>query len=440
MIVRDSEFSEEIIEQFIQADTIGRNQYLNAFMGSLNSIDKNACISVDANWGAGKTVFMKQIEYLNYCPLEAFNAPGLENSILSDFQSKYIVFYYNAWENDYHDDPLQSLLFSLINRLYTDKKRKSKVKSLTTAVVGSIAKEAVKSFTKGIVDLEKIIDATTVNDLVGSITTANERKKAISDIIGEIVPDGMKLLFVVDELDRCNPEFAMRLIEIIKHYYNEDNIVFVVSTNKRELINTVKKYYGNGFDGYGYLDKLYDLTVELPEIDVDKYFHNVLKVPNNSYFINISPVLIAKYLNMTMREVNRYNSIFSLIKGRLDGGGQLGDNDIITPLTHFVFIPLALALKIRSIELYDKFISGDGESLIRGLYASSEALNHISTRGNNVQDQSAVDTAIESYKALINSKDMSYNQQDYNIAQAGSFFRSTLPLIASISKIDDSDK
>lgn len=437
-MIRDSEFSDEAIGKFIQSDTVGRNTYLNTFIGALNSVNKNTYISIDASWGAGKTVFMKQIEYLNYCSLDTLTAPSLDNTLLNSFQDKYVVFYYNAWENDYHEDPLQSLLFSLIDKFYTEERRKEKVKALATETIKSIANETVKSFTKGIVDLDKISKVETIDDLVNSITAVNERKAAISSIISKILPENKRLLFIIDELDRCNPEFAVRLMEVSKHYYNDDNIVFVLSTNNRQLVSTVKKYYGEDFDGYGYLDKLYDLILELPPVNIEQYFEKQLNVRRNSEWVNIIPVEIAKHLNMTMRESNRYNSLFSFIKDNLTGATRWYHNDTEPLLTYFVFIPFALALKIRDIQLYDRFVSGDGESLIKNLFESEDTFQRIVTR-NNDENQDATNVAVEAYKAMINSNNLPYDRVNHNTRQAGDFFREILPLIASVGKIDNSE-
>lgn len=433
-MIRDSEFNDDSIAKFIQSDSVGRNRYLNTFITALNSVNQNTYISIDASWGAGKTVFMKQLEYLNYCPLDMFNAPNLDQATISDFQDKYSVFYYNAWENDYHDDPLQSLLFSLINRFYTDEKRKTKVKSLTKTAVKSIATEAVKALSKGIIDIEKISSAETIDDLTSNIRAVSERKQAISDIIGKILPDGKKLLFIIDELDRCNPEFAVRLMEVAKHYYNDDNIVFVLSTNNRQLVHTVRKYYGDDFDGYGYLDKLYDLILDLPPVDLAKYFQSQLGVKKDSFWVNIAPVEIGKYLNMTMREANRYHSLFSFVSNRLTGGGNFNNNNV-NALTHFVFIPLAIALKIRDIKQYDDFISGNGEQLIKKLFESNDMFGRI-RGGDNDPNKKPIDVALEVYRNIINSENIPYDQANYHVIEAGNFFREILPLLASVSRID----
>jgi len=437
-MIRDSEFSEEAISKFVRTDSVGRNGYLSNILGALNSIEKSTYISIDAGWGAGKTVFMKEIEYLNYCALDMFSAPGLSLELLTTFQDKYVVFYYNAWENDYHSDPLQSLLFSLIDKLYTDDARKDKVKILAKSAVKNIAKSTVKSLTHNIVDIDKINEAETVDGLVSSITVVNERKNAVTDIINEILPSGKKLLFIVDELDRCKPEFAVNLMEVMKHYYSDNNLVFLLSTNNRQLVHTVKKYYGDGFDGYGYLDKLYDLILELPPVDIEKYSYSQLGVPNNSYWINIAQIEITKFLKMSMREANRYNSLLSITRVRL-GNSDRGLRNTVLLMTYYVFIPLALGLKIRDIKLYDKFVSGNGEELIKNLFKFNETFHHVRVRDEN-PEQDAIQVAVEAYRSMINAKSIPYDQSNYDTRRAEEIFTEILPLISSLGRIDGAEE
>ena len=68
-----------------------------------------------------------------------------------------------------------------------------------------------------------------------------------------------KLVIFIDELDRCRPNFAVQLLERIKHYFCVENVIFVLSINSAELVNTVKTVYGQNFDGYRYLDRFLHL-------------------------------------------------------------------------------------------------------------------------------------------------------------------------------------
>src|ERR1044072_7813546 len=142
-MIRDLDFTDEAIKGFIEADAVGRNEYLNTFISALNSVNGSTYIAIDADWGSGKTVFVKEMEYLNCCPLDTLNAPGIDPLLIKEFQDKYVAFYYNAWANDFHDDPLQSLLFSLIDTLYSkNREREEKVEKLKSQVVTSALKES----------------------------------------------------------------------------------------------------------------------------------------------------------------------------------------------------------------------------------------------------------------------------------------------------------
>ena len=73
------------------------------------------------------------------------------------------------------------------------------------------------------------------------------------------------LVFIIDELDRCRPDFAIRLIERIKHFFDIPKIVFVLVMNKPQLLQSVKSFYGYDSEMNGdYLEKFVDFTVHLP--------------------------------------------------------------------------------------------------------------------------------------------------------------------------------
>lgn len=86
------------------------------------------------------------------------------------------------------------------------------------------------------------------------------------------------LVFIIDELDRCRPDFAIRLIERTKHFFDIPKIVFVLVMNKPQLIQSVKKYYGydSALNG-DYFEKFIDYTVEFPTIGDDQLYSGVIK-------------------------------------------------------------------------------------------------------------------------------------------------------------------
>ena len=76
--------------------------------------------------------------------------------------------------------------------------------------------------------------------------------------------NGLPLVIVIDELDRCRPSYAVDLLEVAKHLFSVDHIVFVLAVNRSELAHSVCALYGNSFDGPDYLKRFFDLDFRLP--------------------------------------------------------------------------------------------------------------------------------------------------------------------------------
>lgn len=64
-----------------------------------------------------------------------------------------------------------------------------------------------------------------------------------------------RLIVIIDELDRCKPDYAVRVLEKIKHYFDNERITFVFAVNVQELQHTISSYYGSHFDSCRYLDR-----------------------------------------------------------------------------------------------------------------------------------------------------------------------------------------
>lgn len=85
------------------------------------------------------------------------------------------------------------------------------------------------------------------------------------------------MIVVIDELDRCRPSYAVELLEVAKHLFAVDHIVFVMAVNRSELAHSIKSLYGNDFDAQGYLRRFFDVDFQLPEPDREKFIRAALQ-------------------------------------------------------------------------------------------------------------------------------------------------------------------
>ncbi len=77
------------------------------------------------------------------------------------------------------------------------------------------------------------------------------------------------VVFVIDELDRCRPDYALEVLEIIKHVFDVPHVHFVLGVNLKSLQSSVHAAYGAESDAVQYLRKFIDVKLQLPR-KVDK--------------------------------------------------------------------------------------------------------------------------------------------------------------------------
>lgn len=226
--------------------------------------DSGAVLAIDGEWGSGKTTFVRMWrQYL--------------------INNGYKTLYFNAWETDFIEDPLIALMGELKEVIGTDSNFETLVKNLgpISLKVGSeILKTSVKKRTGLDSDCIKagIDEATEV--FQEKIKSYNKRKVELEEFknkLGEYVASVAinskhPIVFFIDELDRCNPHYAVKLLERVKHLFEVSNIIFVLAVNIKQLQYAIQGYYGSSnIDGQEYLKRFIDLNYTLPAPNLREY-------------------------------------------------------------------------------------------------------------------------------------------------------------------------
>ena len=258
--------SEEQIEyEFV--DLLNRENLAENFTKVI--LSQNAKVySINAPWGAGKTYFLKFIE--KSC--RNHNIPFIQ---------------YNIWETDYLDNPLKSILNEFLNLILTlecNNYITDEIKELAQATKKCTSKfiECVRTFgfhfdwiiptTDGTSSIQMgISKAPSENrDEYDKMKSLKEEiKKNLKKIISNIPSN--KIVIAIDELDRCRPDYAIKTLEIIKHFFDIDKLVFILAIDKEQLKNTVKVLYGVKANTDCYLKKFVDIEYLLPKPDINNF-------------------------------------------------------------------------------------------------------------------------------------------------------------------------
>lgn len=426
----DFELNEEKLLDCIKCNKLNRNTKINNLLKMINLLKRNTIISVDGNWGCGKTVFVKQIELINQLYLRdetnLVNDMDLDEKIIKEFNENHIVYYYNAWENDNHIDPLKSIIYKIINDYPTEQAQ---------TFDGNIQiplnfKEFFKSISQNLIDFDKV---ESFKDLVANIYTVEEQKEALNNLLNSILPENKKIVMIIDELDRCNPRFAVNIIETIKHFFNNNNLIFIVVSNNEQLAHTVSKFYGEKFDGYGYLNKIYDLIINLENVDASKYIREILSIYMDGSYNNQVLNALCEYYNLSMREINRYIYTMDLLAEYYNNYDSFRENALLK----YAFIPYCLALKIKNGKLFNEFVSGKNiEDFILIMKEKNDILDVVNDIIRNDKSNNDDDIPAEEYvKKIYNIYFNNHTSKEYYKKQIKKSFLDAISMISNLSSI-----
>lgn len=226
-------------------------------------------IALDSPWGTGKTYFLDLFErWLR-------QEKGMQ------------VIHYSAWENDFWDNAFLPLLYAIYHQDFckndtTNLENRKYVKSILHLAI-RLGRNA------GLNKLETIVGEEGVKDLkdafdhiedkkpvsVGSVFQKYEEFRDAYETIKELLqknrPKGEKLLIIVDELDRCRPDFAVQTLEVVKHLFNVEGLVFLFSVDMDQLGCVIRGIYGESLDARNYLNRFFQYVTHLPEPNMGKY-------------------------------------------------------------------------------------------------------------------------------------------------------------------------
>lgn len=259
-----------------EEDLLGLKEFakrLDKFIDTeLNFVEGSLVIALSAKFGFGKTTF-----------LEMWSS-SLKNA--EQKEDKPFIISLNAWESDYCGDPLFAIISALVDCIQEEGKSAQKiidavkdVSWFATAIAGQIVKKGTG------------IDAVEAGDLVekkrakrddklqiqtDTFSVYRGRKKAmdsLKDAVQDFVRSNKpkKILCLVDELDRCRPDYAISYLETIKHIFDVKRAVFILAADRQQLENSAKKAFGADLDFEEYYRKFIHREVSLPEISKEHY-------------------------------------------------------------------------------------------------------------------------------------------------------------------------
>ncbi len=352
-LYQNLEATEENIRNTYESDLLSRKDSVIQFAEFLKSPYCPTSIAVNGEWGSGKTFFVKQTAY--------------HLSTLEDASDKCLTVYYDAWENDNECDPIISIV-DCIARVAGEEDGKhigELVFGIAEATLDNPLFRGIKAFR----DWQKENEAESDFGYNKTAPTNAQIKNKLKALFDEIINEhGERLILFVDELDRCKPDFAVRVLERLKHYFTiDDRVKIVFSVNINQLEHTIKHFYGDDFDSHRYLDRFFDIVLPIPEAETTLYIARYMKRDIMSYnlLFGVGVCSVIQYFGMQIRDIKLFMS-------ELDSGYDAARKDGLLrhefkKEEHYMdyIYPIILAAKFKDKEKYNILIKGKGEDIIK---------------------------------------------------------------------------
>lgn len=262
-------------------DLLDRQGFIDqviAIATGLSEKRQASCYAINGAWGVGKSFVLDRL-------ITQANDIGVEGEELPRF----LIFRYNCWEYDYYKEPLLAIVASMLDQI----NETNNLLSLDTkARVKNVLKTVGKGFLKigaQVIKEKTGIDTETALELSKGCMSSSkdaiinvheydqyfEFKKNLQRLKSEIesLSRDQTILFIVDELDRCLPEYTIKVMERLHHLFEGvNNVQIILSVDERQLEHTVNQIYGNGTDANRYLKKFIGFELRLNEGVINNHF------------------------------------------------------------------------------------------------------------------------------------------------------------------------
>lgn len=212
--------------------------------------------SISADFGTGKTFFCEKLK-------RVLKKDGIQTTKM------------NIWEMDFYEDPLMPILAKL-NEIY-----QKCGETLPTKIIDSTLKfsknsllflcgTAIKSISQEVLNVDIIEELKNHFSSKSLYDDFNQYQKALKELKEALTQwaktSDKPIIIIIDELDRCSPDYAVRTLEVLKHFFDVSGFVFVLAIDEKHLENSVKCLFGiENFEGYK--RKFVNNTFLLPHLD-----------------------------------------------------------------------------------------------------------------------------------------------------------------------------
>ena len=288
----------------ITEDLFNVEVYVNALCSFIRSCETPMTISIQGDWGSGKTSMM--------------------NMMRANMQGAVWPVWFNTWQFSQFDMG-NSLAFSMMDVLLNGLGCEKDVRQKILMGLRGFGRKALKVATDHVIGGET---AGMVGELLsdGEVDFASEIielkskfQKAVDDKLQKENRD--RVVVFVDDLDRLQPSKAIELLEVLKLFLDCEKCVFILAVDYEVVTLGIKQKFGADVSeekGRSFFDKIIQLPFKMPvaSYDIHKYVKGMMQrinVSTDESEVNRFYNLIQTSIGFNPRSMKRLFNTFELL-------------------------------------------------------------------------------------------------------------------------------
>ncbi|WP_245614550.1 ribosomal protein L7/L12 [Actinokineospora inagensis] len=231
-------------------DSLNRDKIARALASAVGACDTPLVIGIYGTWGTGKTTVMRLVQ----AKLDADPAEGFR------------TIWFDSWQHQFDDNPAIGLLHSMAAQL--DLTKNTEVRELLTSVAGAFTD--LTQWGRPVIDGNSDLDRLRTLFFEERFNAREQQillRDRLDDLLSRATGGGAtRLVFFIDDLDRCLPEYILKTLEALKLFLNISGCVFILGIDRDALHASIYTRYADKGISEVYLDKIVQVPFWLPPI------------------------------------------------------------------------------------------------------------------------------------------------------------------------------
>lgn len=366
----------------IKNDAFHIETYINGLCSFIRSCDTPMTISIQGDWGSGKTSMM--------------------NMIRENLQTNVCSIWFNTWQFSQFDMG-NNLVFSMLGVLLKELDMENEtVAKLLEGITGFVRKAATvatdMSFGGAASEMvSNVISGNATTNCAEEIILLKEKfQKLVDKKLEKTKKD--RLVVFVDDLDRLQPSKAVELLEVLKLFLDCEHCVFVLAVDYEVVTQGIQQKFGENFSvdkGKSFFDKIIQLPFKMPvaQYDITNYVENMLNkmgIEHDGKLLELYVGLIQYSIGFNPRSMKRLFNTYQLLD--IISKGSLNNIDDAIR-RRILFAIICMQMSYEELYLYFAYSCQGLDATILNTFKSETAMRNAFEEDGDLAEELKINVA-----------------------------------------------